>query len=47
MLEADKGPFLQKGQGLARETGVYVDAAIRVPYARNEAFLIGPDEREI
>lgn len=47
VLEADKGPFLQRVQRLARETGVYVDAAIGVPYARNETFLIGPDGRQI
>lgn len=47
VLEADKDPFLQKVQALARETGVYVDAAIGVPYARNETFLIGPDGRQI
>ncbi|MGA0602694.1 nitrilase-related carbon-nitrogen hydrolase [Caulobacter sp. KR2-114] len=42
-LEADKGPFLQQVSALARQAGVYVDAAVGVPYARNETFLIGPD----
>ena len=32
---------------MAREQGVYVNAAIGVPYERNETFLFGPDGHQI
>ena len=31
---------------MARETGLYIDVAVGVPYERNETFLIGPDGRQ-
>ena len=43
VLEADKLPFLQRVASLARDEGIYVNAAIGVPYERNETFLFGPD----
>lgn len=42
-LEADKPALLAKVSALARAQGVYIDAAIGVPYQRNETFLVGPD----
>jgi apolipoprotein N-acyltransferase len=42
-LDADKSRLLENVAALAREQGVYVNAAIGVPYERNETFLFGPD----
>jgi apolipoprotein N-acyltransferase len=47
LVEADKDALLQKVSTLAREEGVYVNAAIGVPYERNETFLMGPDGKQI
>lgn len=43
VLEADKDTLLQKVSELAKNKGVYVNAAIGVHYARNETFLFDPD----
>ncbi len=46
-LAADKDALLRKVSTLAQEEGIYVDAAIGVPYARNETFLIAPDGSQL
>jgi apolipoprotein N-acyltransferase len=47
VLEADKPALLQKVSALAREHHIYIDAAVGVPFARNETFLIGPDGEQV
>lgn len=44
---ADKGALLSRISRVAREEGVYVNAAIGVPFERNEVFLYGPDGRRL
>lgn len=46
VLQADKGALLGKVSALARKNHIYVDAAIGVPYERNETFLIDPQGRQ-
>lgn len=41
-LEADKPALLQKVAALAKADGVYIDAAIGVPFARNETYMFSP-----
>jgi len=43
VLEADKRALLERVATLAREENVYVDAAIGVPFERNETYLIAPN----
>lgn len=46
-LEADKPALLQRVAALARAEGVYVDAAIGVPFERNETYLFSPTGAEL
>lgn len=46
VLEADKPVLLDKVAALARAEGVYVNAAIGVPFERNETYLVAPDGSE-
>ncbi len=46
VLETDKRAFLDKVAAVAREEGVYIDAAIGVPFERNETYLIAPSGAE-
>jgi apolipoprotein N-acyltransferase len=46
-LEADKPALLARVSDLARSEGVYVDAAVGVPFERNETYLFGPDGRQL
>lgn len=43
VLEAEKRALLDKVAAVARSENVYVDAAIGVPFERNETYLIAPD----
>lgn len=45
--QADKGALLARVAQVARSEGVYVNAAIGVPFERNEVFLFGPDGRQL
>lgn len=45
--EADKAALLSRVSRVAREEGVYVNAAVGVPFERNEVFLFGPDGRQL
>lgn len=47
VLEADKPALLAKVSALARAEGVYVNAAVGVPFERNETFLFAPDGRQV
>lgn len=46
-LEADKPALLQEVAAVARAEGVYIDAAIGVPFERNETFLFSPTGAEL
>jgi apolipoprotein N-acyltransferase len=46
-LAADKPALLARVSDLARTEGVYVNAAIGVPFERNETFLFAPDGRQL
>ena len=46
VLEADKSALLAKVANVAREERVYVDAAIGVPFERNETYLVAPNGDE-
>ena len=46
VLEADKSALLAKVATVAREESVYVDAAIGVPFERNETYLVAPSGNE-
>ncbi|MGA6972338.1 MAG: hypothetical protein WBY93_11955 [Candidatus Binatus sp.] len=46
VLETDKSALLDKVAAVAREDGVYIDAAIGVPFERNETYLIAPSGAE-
>ena len=46
VFETGKTAFLQQVAALAREEGIYINAAIGIAYRRNETFLIGPDGRQ-
>ncbi|HEX2590611.1 MAG TPA: nitrilase-related carbon-nitrogen hydrolase [Rhizomicrobium sp.] len=43
VLEADKPALLQKVAALARAEHIYINAAIGVPFERNETYLFSPD----
>lgn len=45
--EADKPALLAQIASVAREEHIYLNAAIGVPYKRNETFLFGPDGRQL
>lgn len=45
--QADKGALLARVAEVARSEGVYVNAAIGVPFERNEVFLFGPDGHQL
>ncbi len=47
VLEADKPALLQRVAALARAEGVYINAAIGVPFERNETYLFGPDGAQL
>ena len=42
VLEADKPALLRRVAAAARASNVYIDAAIGVPFARNETYLFAP-----
>jgi apolipoprotein N-acyltransferase len=45
VLEADMPALLRKIAAVARAEHIYVDAAIGVPFERNETYLVAPDGR--
>jgi apolipoprotein N-acyltransferase len=44
---ADKPALLARVGAVAREEGIYISAAVGVPFERNETFLFGPDGRQL
>lgn len=46
-LEADKPALLARVAELAKAEGVYINAAIGVPFERNETYLFAPDGRQL
>lgn len=47
VLEADKPALLARVAAMARAEGVYINAAIGVPFERNETYLFAPDGRQV
>ena len=47
VLEEDKTALLQKISAAARVDGLYIDAAIGVPFERNETYLFAPDGTQL
>ena len=47
LSEADKPALLAKIGEVAREEGIFIDAAIGQPFTRNETHLLGPDGKEL
>ncbi|MDQ0465237.1 apolipoprotein N-acyltransferase [Caulobacter ginsengisoli] len=47
VLEADKPALLARVAALARVEGIYINAAIGVPFERNETYLFAPDGRQL
>ena len=47
LSEADKPALLAQVGEVAREEGIFINAAIGQPFTRNETHLIGPDGREL
>ncbi len=47
VLEADKPALLARVADLARAEGVYINAALGVPFERNETYLFAPDGRQV
>lgn len=44
---ADKPALLAQVGAVAREEGIYISAAVGVPFERNETFLFGPNGRQL
>lgn len=43
----DVPALLQRAAGVAREEHIYLDAAVNVPFVRDETHMFGPDGREL